>query len=173
MPSPLGHALAGAAIAAATARDATEARSLSRAAVIVGCALAPDLDLLLKFLDGQNHHQTESHSLGAAILAGVLVACASRLLGVRRPLALGLAASLAWLSHVALDYMGRDTHPPIGIMALWPLSREHFNSPWPIFLDIGRNLTWPTLRHNVLAITWELTLLVPGASLILWRRFGT
>jgi hypothetical protein len=84
-----------------------------------------------------------------------------RVLGWRRPLSLGLGAGAAWLCHVLLDYLGTDASPPIGLMALWPLSHRYFKFPWPIFLDIGRTLEWATVRNNAVAALWELCILLP------------
>ncbi|MBI3932315.1 MAG: metal-dependent hydrolase [Acidobacteria bacterium] len=166
MPSPIGHTLAGLAVLAA--RDAPEHASRARAAVVVGAAVAADLDLLLRFVDGRNHHQAESHSVGAALLAALLVWAGARLAGAARPARLAMTASLAWLSHLALDYLNRDTHPPIGIMAFWPWSYEYFKFPWPLFLDIGRTLEWATVYNNALAAAWEVAVLLP--LLLLVRR---
>jgi membrane-bound metal-dependent hydrolase YbcI (DUF457 family) len=171
MPSPLGHALAALALQAATSPPGAtwpERRSL---AVLTIAALAPDLDLLLRFVDGRNHHQAESHSVGAAALAGLAAFLIARALRWRQPGRLGLLATLGWLSHVLLDYLGRDTHPPIGLMALWPFSPAHFKFPWPLFLDIGRTLAWETLRNNALAVAWEVALLLPATVWVVWRRF--
>jgi membrane-bound metal-dependent hydrolase YbcI (DUF457 family) len=131
---------------------------------VVGAALAPDLDLLFRFVDGKNHHNHETHSLTAAILAGLLAAAVLRALQVARASALGLATGLAWTTHVVLDFLNRDTNPPIGIMALWPWSDDFYKVPWPIFLDIGRRLDVETLVHNLVAAAWEGVVLVP----VLW-----
>jgi membrane-bound metal-dependent hydrolase YbcI (DUF457 family) len=168
MPSPVGHALAGLTVHVLTARDSTERTSLGRAALMVAAATAPDLDLLFRFVDGRNHHQAETHSIGAAALAALLVWAGARLRGRPRPAALGLAAGGAWLSHVLLDYAGADTHPPIGILALWPFESGYYKLPWPLFLDIGRTLEWATLRHDALAVAWEILLLGP-LLLASWR----
>jgi len=168
MPSPIGHSLAGLVVHAVTARDAGELHDLRRACLLVGAATAADLDLLLTLVDGRNHHQGESHTLGFACLSGVATLLLAWLMRWRRPLALAGAATLAWLSHVLLDYLNVDTNPPIGIMALWPLSDEYFKSPWPLFLDIGRTLEWHTLWHDALAATWETVLLLP-LLLVVWR----
>ena len=141
----------------------------ARTAVTVACALAPDLDFAGRLLTGENWHQRQSHSVGAAVIAGVAVALVARLARSPRWGGLGIAAAIGWLSHVALDYLNKDTHPPIGIMALWPLSDGFFKFPWPIFLDIGRTLDLHTVRHNMLAVGWEAVSL--GALLVLcWRR---
>ena len=170
MPSPVGHTLAALTVyALAAPRDYPwpDRRSL---AVVVGSALAPDLDLLLRLVDGRNHHQAESHSVGAAMLAGLLVWLGARVLRWPRAGWLGLLATLGWTSHLLLDYLGRDTHPPIGLMALWPFSSGYFKLPWPLFLDIGRTLHWETLRNNALAVAWETLLLLPLTVWVVWRR---
>ena len=161
MPSPLGHGLAGLAVHVAFARGPEELRSRGRATLIVGAALAPDLDLLFRFADGRNHHNNETHSMGLALLAAAAVVLLARIGSWARPSWLGAAVGAAWLSHVLLDYLNLDTNPPIGIMALWPVSRAYFKFPWPVFLDIGRTLEWATVRNNAVAAAWEAVLLHP------------
>ena len=94
-----------------------------------GAALAPDVDLLFRFVDGRNHHNDETHSLGVAFLAGLAGAVVLPLLRLARPSALALATSLGWASHTLLDYLNLDTNPPIGLMALWPWSDAHYKVP--------------------------------------------
>lgn len=136
--------------------------------VSVGAAVAPDLDLLLRFVDGRNHHQGGSHSLGAALLAGLAVFVLARWRGWPRPAVLGMLAFGGWSSHLVLDYLGRDTNPPIGIPAFWPFAPGYYKSPWPLFMDIGRTLTWEGVFHNAVAVAWELVIFVP-VMLLLWR----
>ena len=38
-----------------------------------------------------------------------------------------------------------------------------------LFLDIGRTLDWATVRHNALAVAWEIVLLRSRCSLASWR----
>jgi membrane-bound metal-dependent hydrolase YbcI (DUF457 family) len=174
MPSPLGHGLVGLAVHAVTARDAGELWDVRRATLVTGAALAPDLDLLFRFVDGRNHHQAETHSIGAALIAGLVVGLVAGLAGWARPAALAAVVTAGWLTHPLLDYFGNDTHPPIGIMALWPFDRGYFKSPWIVFMDIGRTLDWRTVRHNVVAVTWELIALTPllaAAGAFVRRRY--
>ena len=145
-------------------RTPGELRDPRRAAVVVGAALAPDIDLLFRFVDGRNHHNNETHSLGVALVAGLAGAVAFRLLAWARPYALALATCVAWASHTLLDYLNRDTSPPIGLMALWPWSDAHYKFPWPLFMSIGRTLDGTTVLHNLVAVAWEALLLVP----LLW-----
>jgi membrane-bound metal-dependent hydrolase YbcI (DUF457 family) len=161
MPSPIGHALAGLAL---ERLHASGAPTRGRAVLAAAAAVLPDLDLALRYVDGRNHHRAASHSLGAALLVGVLVWACRRVSGRPGALAWGSLAAAAWLSHVLLDWLGRDTNPPLGLMALWPLSDGWFQSPWPIFLDIGRTLDLHTIGSNALAAAWEVLLLAP----LLW-----
>lgn len=134
----------------------------------MAAAIAPDLDLLLTPF-GLAVHQGASHGIGAAMIAGTVVAVAASLCRRPRALALGLGAFLGWTSHIALDLLNRDTHPPIGLMALWPFTHGHYKIPWPLFMDVGRTLEWATLANNSVAVAWEA--LVLGTVLVLvWRR---
>jgi membrane-bound metal-dependent hydrolase YbcI (DUF457 family) len=169
MPSPVGHALGGLTVHLLTARDRAEALSRSRALVVVAAAIAPDFDLLLRFVDGQNHHQGLSHSLGAAVGAGAIAALAALLARAVRPLSWGLSTAAGWTSHLVLDYLGHDTHPPIGFPALWPLSDAYLKFPWPLFFSVGRTLDWAMVRNNTIAVAWELIVLLPPTAW-LWRR---
>jgi hypothetical protein len=171
MPSPIGHALAGLAVHALTARDGAELGRRPRAVTLALAGVAADADLLLRFVDGRNHHQQESHGVGCALLAVLVFGLGARALGAARPWALGVAAGWAWLSHIVLDYLNRDTHPPVGVMALWPASRHYFKFPWPLFLDVGRSLEWEAVRSNALAVAWEIAVLLP-ILMTVWRWRG-
>jgi membrane-bound metal-dependent hydrolase YbcI (DUF457 family) len=171
MPSPVGHAIAGLTVHVLTSGTRAERTDWRRAAILTGAALAPDLDLAFRFVDGRNHHGQETHSLGMAILSAAVAFGLATLWRVRRARVLALAFGLAWSSHVLLDYLNVDTHPPIGILAFWPLSAAYFKFPWPIFLDVGRTLDLGTIRHNALAAAWECAVLLP---VLAWAwRFRT
>lgn len=151
MPSPLGHLLGG-----AIASLAVEPAS------VVLCSLAgvaPDLDILW------GRHNAETHSVGAAVLAGLAVQAWTR---GRRP-RLALAVTLAWSSHVLFDWLGSDDVPPIGVMALWPLSADYYFAHAYVFDTIFRQLSRPGFwSHNAWAAVKELLMLGPVAWL-LWR----
>ncbi|HEY6548773.1 MAG TPA: metal-dependent hydrolase [Vicinamibacteria bacterium] len=170
MPSPVAHALAGLTVHVLAARSQPELRDWKRALLITGAALAPDVDLLFRFVDGRNHHNNETHSIGAAVLAGLVAALALPLLRLARPRALALAVAFGWATHIVLDYLNRDTNPPIGLMALWPFSSNYYKFPWPIFLDIGRRLDGETIVHNLVAAAWEVTVLLPLLWIVLRHR---
>jgi len=179
MPSPLGHALGGIAAGwlvssgastVGTAPGPPPSGTASRVpwlttAALAGLGIAPDLDFLVGL------HSRQSHSLGAALLAGLVAAVLAR--GARARWA--MAATAAWASHALLDWLGDDSTPPIGVMALWPFSDAFYQSDVRWFLAIWRRSDaagfW---THNLTAIAWELALLGPVvAALWLWKRERT
>jgi membrane-bound metal-dependent hydrolase YbcI (DUF457 family) len=168
MPSPVAHGLAGLAVHVLASRDRAELRDPWRFGLTVGAALVPDVDLAFQLVDGRNHHNNEMHSIGFAVLGAVAAALVLRVLGRRAKAAAAFAVFFAWSSHLLLDFLNVDTHPPIGLLALWPFSDAYWKSPFPLFLDIGRTLTWATVRHNAVAGAWECAVLVP-LLLACWR----
>ena len=160
MPSPVGHALGGLIVHVACA-DRRDLQDWPRIALVAAAACAPDLDLLLRYAIGGQSHRAQSHSLGLALAAGIIVAAVSRLRHWPRSLALGLLVTLGFTSHVVLDLFGSDTHPPLGLMALWPWSQTYFKAPVVLFLDIGRTLRLSTVWQNAVAAAWEAVLLLP------------
>ena len=166
MPSPIAHGLAGLTVHLLSAHEGEELRNPIRAALLVGTAMAADVDLLFRLVDGRNHHGGVSHSLGAALAVSLVAAAGASLMRLARPLAVGWSAGLAWVTHLVLDYLSRDTQPPIGLMALWPFDAGYYKFPWPLFLDVGRSLGWATVRHNLMAVGWELVVLFPAVILV-------
>lgn len=103
----------------------------------------------------------ETHSLGAALGAGLAVLALTRGRDVR----LALAVTVAWASHVLFDWLGSDTTPPLGVMALWPLSRDYYFANAFIFEAISRRYWLEGFwRHNILAVVSEAVMLAP----LLW-----
>ena len=153
MPSPVGHALGGIAIG----WHAVPRRNRQAACLLAAIAIAPDLDLLV------GTHRGASHSVGAAVIAGV----AAWLL-MRSP-AWGLAAALAWASHVLLDWLSNDTRPPLGVMAWWPLSHAYFKASIEIFPPVSRRY-WQSRFwiYNLRALVAELIILGPVTAAVVW-----
>jgi hypothetical protein len=172
MASPVGHALVGVLIHRLSARDRREWTSPARALGIVAAATAADVDLTLRLVDGANHHQAEMHSLGFALIVAAAIFGVLRRLGRAAPLRGALVGGGAWLSHGVVDFLSGDTNPPFGPMLFWPLSHAHFISPWPIFSDTARALTWHAVAHNGLALLRELVILLPilGAVILVRAR---
>jgi inner membrane protein len=162
MPSPAGHALAAVAAGWIVRGTSVPARSgpygFREAALFAALGVAPDLDLLVGI------HSGPTHGLGVAVLA----AAAAWLPGLAGPaagsrLALAVACVFAYASHTLLDWLGSDTSPPIGIMALWPFTRDYYESGFHVFMAVSRRFRQPELFwvQNFVALARELVILVP------------
>jgi membrane-bound metal-dependent hydrolase YbcI (DUF457 family) len=163
MPSPVGHALGAIAAGWRAVPAQTQRTDALRAAVIVGgLGVAPDLDLLF------HDHRGPSHSVGAAMLVAIIVAL------LARSWRWGLAAGLAWASHVGLDWLGADNAPPIGLMALWPFSHDYYQAPIHVFPAVSRSFGLPQFWvRNLTALIVELCVIGPFAAVVVatsrWR----
>ena len=166
MPSPVGHALGGMIVGLLgvrrSSRSTTSVKGLwSTPAVLLAsaAAVAPDLD----FLWGR--HNMETHSVSAAALAAVAVLLWTRGRGVR----LAVIVGLAWSSHVLFDWLGSDTTPPLGVMALWPFSNAFYFADAFVFDAISRRTQLPNFwSHNLWAVVKEAALLAPVAAVAAW-----
>src|SRR3954452_17190754 len=106
MPSPIGHGLGGLAAGWLVVGQPPHRGSLPLKTAVIFAALgaAADLDLLVGV------HRGPSHSLGAAVLIGLVVWAVS---GRTKPdVRLAIAAAVAYGSHVLLDWLGSDPTPP-------------------------------------------------------------
>jgi membrane-bound metal-dependent hydrolase YbcI (DUF457 family) len=180
MPSPVGHLLAGAAIAwaaeaAAPARvevrpDGSRGRATPAALspLVLACAalaLAPDADILLA------SHRTFTHSIGAVAVSAVACGAIARALGIPA-LSTALAGGLVVASHVVLDWLGHDSSTPQGLMALWPFSTAYFYSGVDLFADVSRRYWKPDefIVKNAVSVARELLILGPPAAAAWWWR---
>lgn len=122
-------------------------------------ACLPDID----FLWGR--HNMETHSVGFALLLGVLA------LAWRRSPRVAAACTLAAVTHPLLDWLGSDDSPPLGVMALWPLTSEFFYADVWLFGAISRRY-WRDdfVSQNVLAVLRELLILLPLVALVVLAR---
>jgi inner membrane protein len=118
---------------------------------------SPDLDLLF------GAHSTYTHSIGAVAVTAAVVLLWTR----GRQVRVALACAAAVASHVLLDWLGTDTTPPLGVMALWPFTREFYQSPVFLFMAISRRWWLPGFyTQNALAAVRELVILTPIVALI-------
>jgi membrane-bound metal-dependent hydrolase YbcI (DUF457 family) len=179
MPSPAGHLIAGVAIAWAAEcfpplRPRARANNSHTGPVpaitplVLACgalALAPDLDILLAT------HRTYTHSIAAVALAAL--ACGAIAGGRAAPAgATGFTCGLVVASHIVLDWLGRDSSTPSGIMAFWPVSTAHFYSGIDLFADISRRYWKPEefIIENAVSMAREFVILAPAAGLAFWLR---
>jgi hypothetical protein len=125
--------------------------------------MLPDADILV------GAHRTWSHSLCAALAFSVLVAVLAR--AARFPVArTTVLCGLAYASHVLLDWLGKDTADPRGIMAFWPISRTYFISGLDLFPEVSRRYWKPDefIWGNLRSVAIELLILGPPCLLIVW-----
>jgi membrane-bound metal-dependent hydrolase YbcI (DUF457 family) len=132
-----------------------------REAVLFGAlGMAPDLDLLF------GTHSTYTHSVGA-----VLIVFLAALVWPRRGRRFAAACALAWASHLLLDWLGADSTPPLGIMALWPFSEAFYQSPVPVFRAISRRYWLADFyTQNAVAVAREVLMLGPLVLAAWWMR---
>ncbi len=126
MPSPIGHVLAGLAVAYATDR-----RGAATPRFVLACALlaaAPDLDLLVP-----GTHRRFSHSLFATGLVMLVTWAITRVRAGRADWRVVIACTLATASHLVTDYFSADPATPSGIQLFWPWQRW-LKSNWALFL---------------------------------------
>jgi membrane-bound metal-dependent hydrolase YbcI (DUF457 family) len=175
MPSPIGHGLAGIAAGWLVAGapnvpkvPGTFAGKVPGTSLLFGAlAVVADVDLIV------GAHSGPTHSVGAVAIVGLAALTIAWQLGARRAGRLALACMAAYASHVLLDWLGSDSSPPIGVMALWPFSRAYYESDLHVFMAISRRYYqgWRFVTQNVLAVSLELIILVPVLALV-WRFRG-
>ena len=172
MPTPVGHSLAGLAVALAGERRlrGNWRRFLTSRTTLICVALAtlPDLDLLIPRL-----HRTATHSLTATLVVAVVAAIMTARAPTRGTGTGGVFGRIAWsavalyaaahASHLLLDWLGRDPSPQPGIQLLWPLSDRWFISGWDVFPNEERRhvFTAAAMLRNLHVLAWELGILGP------------
>jgi membrane-bound metal-dependent hydrolase YbcI (DUF457 family) len=135
---------------------------MAGAAILAAVSIAPDLDLLV------HAHRAETHSVGAALIAGAAAWV------VTRRSRWAAAVALAWASHVVLDWLSNDTRPPLGVMALWPLTRDYYKASIELFPAISRRYWLVEFWvYNLKAAAVELVILGPIAAAVVWSRRRT
>jgi membrane-bound metal-dependent hydrolase YbcI (DUF457 family) len=163
MPSPIGHALGGAIIGYAMApkRLGAWGLGLGRNAftLVAIAATLPDIDF------AWGGHSRETHSLGAALLAGLAV------YAWKRSPRLAVAVTLSWATHVLFDWLGSDDTPPLGVMALWPFNSHFYFAHAYVFDAISRRYWLDNfVTHNAWAVIKEILILGPPTLIaFLWR----
>ena len=171
MPSPIGHALAGAAVALTweRLRDAAVRRP-ALSTMVVACvvlAVLPDADLL--YLRG---HRTATHSFTAVALVTIIAAGVTRWVTGRIDWSVAAACGFAAFTHLAIDWLGEDFNNPRGIQAMWPFSDRWFFSGWDVFRFTERRnvFSMRTIWTNTLTGLQEIALLAPIVLLLWWTR---
>jgi membrane-bound metal-dependent hydrolase YbcI (DUF457 family) len=177
MASPIGHALAGLAVAwgsdlipgnRAWRIPSASANWYERAGggLTLACAVlaaAPDLDLLVG-----RFHRTMTHSLTSVAVVAVIAGLAAT--RARLPVTrIVIMCAGAWATHLLVDWLSADQSTPRGIQLLWPFDGRWFISGWDLFVGTERRRLFSalTLRTNVEAIVQEFAVLMP-IVVVLW-----
>ena len=172
MPSPVGHALGGLIVGLAfqqraDSRDIEPDLPLLRAwmkqrELLVPCIAAaclPDIDF------AWGRHNMETHSVVFALVLGIVAFVWTR--SSRMAIACAVAAG----THVLFDWLGSDDSPPLGVMALWPLSNQFYFAHAYVFVTISRRYWLPGfVEHNAMAVLREIAILLPVAAALWWSR---
>jgi membrane-bound metal-dependent hydrolase YbcI (DUF457 family) len=168
MPTPVGHALGGLA-AAWFAESAAGRRSwpatIPLAIACAAVAMSPDLDILT------GSHRTYTHSIAAVAVAGIIAWLIVRR-RTRRAVAIALAIAAACASHLLLDWLGKDSSNPPGLMALWPFSSRFYISGVDLFGEVSRRYWKPEefIVGNFQVVGRELVILIPIAAVAWFLR---
>jgi membrane-bound metal-dependent hydrolase YbcI (DUF457 family) len=163
MPSPLGHSLAGLTVGWLAETDPVSTGNRLRdvlSPLAVSCALMaalPDADLLVS-----DWHRTATHSV-TATAAVFIVAMVVTAKVTRKPLwRVCLALAAAHATHLLLDWLAMDPHPPSGIQLFWPFSDRFYVSGLDLFPGTERRLLKPgALMVNAYSAMWELLIMGP------------
>ena len=166
MPTPIGHALGGVVVGLLAAGPPPRRTRVPDASyrwlliTVAAAACLPDVD----FMWGR--HNMETHSIGfAAVVGGAVYLW-------QRSVRFGVACAGAVLSHVLFDWLGSEDSPPLGVMALWPLSSSFYFAHAYVFEAISRRYWLPNfVPHNLLAVGRELAIVGPLVAVLWWWRF--
>jgi inner membrane protein len=168
MPSLLGHAVAGLAITESFSRAKLPRRTWVLAPL---CAVAPDLDWFLSFLNIHKNHIMNHRGVAHSLFGALLLAAAILLVTYRRHQRSGqlwLCLSLAALSHGIMDAC---TSGGVGVALFMPFSDSRWVCVWrPIRvapLPMGREDCYLFLASLLTEAIW---IGLPALALILWSR---
>ena len=168
MPSPIGHTLAGCAVALVLIPSGMPQAWEAWALCLISANLA-DVDFLPGLLTGNPRalHRGPSHSLMAALIAAGVGA------------SLVTWSSMPWLTRAALIFLAYGSHvgldyftPGRGVLLGWPLSRRRHKASRPWFLSVTFEMISHRIwlrggnRHFLRAIGREVLLISPGIGVL-------
>jgi len=164
MPSPIGHTLAGCAVALALIPPQMPQAWQAWTLCLVSANL-PDVDFIPGLLSGDPRafHRGPSHSLTAAFVVAGLGA------------ALWMGSSLPWLTRAGLIFFAYSSHvvldfftPGRGVLLSWPISRRRYQATCPCFRSVtimDTRQDWGMRSKGLLwAVEREILLVAPAAA---------
>ena len=181
MASPVGHALMGVALYAATVERPRLLRRWGWFVLCVGFSVLPDLDFIIPAVVGRIDwahalHRSFTHTVFfAAGVAAVWFIVARVLKGSARTATLCAAVMIlvCLLAHLGLDVINEDTTRPYGVSVFWPAWGKSFYHPIGHLprvekLTYGDIVSW----HNVKVALTELALFSALILAVLGVRFA-
>jgi inner membrane protein len=178
MPTPVAHTLCGYVCYEISSHPETRRRFAWMAGMIAAANLA-DMDYLPGVVINQpnSFHHGMSHSLLFAVLFGIL-AGAVTFAYKRQFWNVFLWMTLAYTSHILLDFFTMDTSAPFGEQLLWPFSSEYYLSPVSIFRDVSKGSTNATFfstalgSYNLKTLALECGIFIPLVFFIRYMKTG-
>ncbi|MBN1155416.1 metal-dependent hydrolase [candidate division KSB1 bacterium] len=168
MPTPVGHTLMGA-ILYNSSRKMGATILWYELILFVMIANFADLDYVPGYIAGNPnlYHHGMTHSFFFALLVSVVVALIYRLIRRKDFIRAMLLMFAVYVSHLVMDFLGKDTRYPFGEQLFWPLSDDYFLSSFYIFNDVHKAssseifiqslFNW----HNLMTIAQEVVILLP------------
>jgi inner membrane protein len=128
-------------------------------------AAIPDADLLLPIT-----HRSITHSVTAVALVSIIAILVTGWVTGKVSTRIVVACTLAYASHLLLDWLNVDTNPPRGIQALWPFDDRWFISDLDLFPRIERRQPFSveTMAGNLRAAIVEILIMGPVALVAWW-----
>jgi membrane-bound metal-dependent hydrolase YbcI (DUF457 family) len=177
VPSPIGHALAGIAVALSTQKrgSGSEPGGFAFHPLALACvalAVLPDADLLYP-----PFHRSVTHSVGATLLVIIVAAGVTGWVKGRIDWRIVLTLGAAHASHLLTDWLGTDrNYAPYGIQMFWPFDDGWYVSRWDVFPPVERRhpFSAATIGTNLAAAVQEIVILGPivVAVWLVRRRTG-
>lgn len=177
MPTPVGHAIAGAIFYSGTSKS--KKFDLWLLGTLLFFVVLPDIDFVFGFMvgDPNRYHHQFTHSFFFVILAGLI---GGYLFAKWRQQSAVYSSAIfisAGITHVILDVLALDTSAPYGCPLFWPFSNQFMISPVVIFSDVSRASDTRTFFaslfniHNLKTVLIEIGILAPiwGAT-VWWKR---
>lgn len=175
MPTPIGHAIAGSALAVRSGRQSFNKWIFS---FVIFFSVLPDFDILPGFLAGDvnRYHRLFSHSLFFVTISGLAGALLLWRIINCHFLKCALWFTGAGYLHLFMDTLTVDSRAPFGCPLFMPFSDQHTIFPVQVFLDLHRASAagdfFASLftTHNFHVLLVELALTLPILLLTLRSR---
>ncbi len=179
MPTPIAHSLAGMIFGILKfLPDGIGFKSACRTIwqkkwiflLCIVLANAPDIDYVFGIFSGNwnKFHQMATHSFLFILVVSSVIYFVLKKRRIEKDHFSFIFIFLLMLSHIVMDFFGRDTSFPIGLPLLFPFSCNYFHSSLEIFPAV-RKKTLADLfdMHNMRVILFEILLIVPFLFLAL------